>query len=349
MLAVFAALFNGTFSSIQKHPRIALLNPQPQLLSGYVCLGASLSCFCILPFLSLLDAKLKFNPLGMLSGCLFVGAVCFTFLAIPRLGLAMASSVWSGCALITAFAWGVAGPSPVGSTPKSWAGSVLAVVLLLMGILGIVFHEQIATRVCGASKGEQELVKNSTDFQDASVTDDDLAKVLEACQPLLAQTPKDSSHVVGLCLAFLSGVLGGSVNVPSTMSQRYGTALNGVETLLSFGIGTFLSNGLLMITFFVMPKARDQTNGIACRSLLLPGIISGSMWIIGNVCSIYAKTGISVAVAQPLLQCSLLFSGMLGIFVFKEIAGVARISAFFVSALLLLSGTLLFGVFGPKG
>jgi glucose uptake protein GlcU len=73
------------------------------------------------------------------------------------------------------------------------------------------------------------------------------------------------------------------------------------------------------------------------------------VWNLGNICSVYANAAISFAVAQPLMQCALLISGILGIFVFKEIKGVKRIVTFFAFAGVLLGGAVLLALFGPKG
>ena len=95
--------------------------PHPIIFNSFVGLGVVVSSICVMPFLHLLEADLKFNPLGSLSGharahtrthvrtharpharmsgrtrlfgsMLFVGATLFSFLAIPRLGLAIAQA-----------------------------------------------------------------------------------------------------------------------------------------------------------------------------------------------------------------------------------------------------------------
>ena len=132
--------------------------------------------------------------------------------------------------------------------------------------------------------------------------------------------------------------------------RSYGETLVGLETMPSFGVGT-LCMGLIVPVIYFKVIDRDalrMTGGFHWRALWLPGLVSGSIWNLGNVCSVYANDIISFAVAQPLMQCALLVSGILGIFVFKEIKGRSNIITFFTFAVVLLLGALLLALFGPS-
>lgn len=47
------------------------------------------------------------TPWGMLSGILFVASTGCTFFAIDKLGISVASAMWSGTAIIASFTWGI--------------------------------------------------------------------------------------------------------------------------------------------------------------------------------------------------------------------------------------------------
>lgn len=340
ILAIASAVCNGSFAAAQKAPPVQRAAPHPIIFNSFVGLGVVVSSICVMPFLHLLEADLKFNPLGSLSGMLFVGATLFSFLAIPRLGLAIAQGTWGGAALLTAFLWGVLGPEPVGKEPKSWPGSLGGVLLLVTGILGMVFHAEIARVTCG---------KQNTD-REASLLDDGPPQDLELKSTTDEQEregKRGPGFVLGIVFAISVGLFGGSVNVPSAMTAKSGVELKGVETLPSFGIGTLIA-GLLVPVIYFKVIDRQAELGLDFRALTLPGILSGTIWNLGNLCSVYANDGISFAVAQPMMQCALLVSGMLGIFVFKEIRGGANILTFFVFAAVLLGGAAVLAVYGPS-
>jgi len=366
LLALASAICNGSFAAAQKLPSVQKANPHPIIFNSFVCFGVVISSLVTMPFLPLLGTELKFNLLASLSGALFVGAILCSFLAIPHLGLAMAQGIWGGSALMVAFLWGVLGPSPIGAVPSSWTGSLLGVLLLMIGILGMVFHEPLAALCCGKTNDDEfrqlPLVPSSDNrsHEDGSYTgnngnraeeEQQRTSIINSSNSKTIPAPRNSTNrLLGIVYALLTGVFGGSVNAPSTLTKIYGTPLNGIETLPSFGLGAMVVGLLVPLIYFklVDTKALELTGGIHFKTLCLPGLISGSVWNIGNICSVYANADISFAVAQPLMQCALLISGILGIFVFKEIKGVKIIVTFFVFAGVLLGGAALLALFGPK-
>ena len=375
LLALASAVCNGSFAAASKLPSVQKANPHPIIFNSFVCFGVVISSLITMPFLPLLGTELKFNYLASLSGALFVGAILCSFLAIPHLGLAMAQGIWGGAALMVAFLWGVLGPAPIGATPSSWTGSLVGVLLLMVGIIGMVFHEPVSELVCGntdddrASRSLLSSSGNSSD-EDGSDTNHYLRKEsldlesepgaeeeqrttsVDRSNPQNTSGPRNVKHrLLGIVYALLTGVFGGSVNAPSALTKIYGTPLNGIETLPSFGLGAMVVGLLVPLVYFkcVDTTALTLTGGIHFKTLWLPGLISGTVWNLGNICSVYANAAISFAVAQPLMQCALLISGILGIFVFKEIKGVKRIVTFFAFAGVLLGGAVLLALFGPKG
>jgi len=74
------------------------------------------------------------------------------------------------------------------------------------------------------------------------------------------------------------------------------------------------------------------------------GVASGAWWNIGNACAIYGIIGLGYAVAYSLVQTALFVSGLLGIFVYREIRGAA-IGVFFASGAVLTLGAVLLAVY----
>ena len=83
------------------------------------------------------------------------------------------------------------------------------------------------------------------------------------------------------------------------------------------------------------------------NATLLPGLIGGVMWNIGNICSIYAADSpLGLAVGFPLAQCALMVAGLWGIFYFREMRGARPIALFFISGGVLICGAALMAVYG---
>lgn len=77
-----------------------------------------------------------------------------------------------------------------------------------------------------------------------------------------------------------------------------------------------------------------------------PAFLSGAFWNIGNMASIVATEKLGLTVGFPLTQCALLVGGLWGVFYFREIVDPHKIGAFFCSAVILLAGAALLGLYG---
>lgn len=240
------------------------------------------------------------------------------------------------------FGWGAFGPAGVkGTVDHAW-GSALSIILILGGVVGII-------RSFGMSSDER-----STEVRASSAL----------------------GFARGILFALITGFAGGSILVPLSYAPE---SLQEIAFLPSFGIGVFL----LALVFergeaYYCDRAEDYDplNRISVgvpfhlNAAVVYGILSGIIWNLGNVCSIYAmKSGLSYGVAYPILQCALgmsrsdatssckcfiinscctVFSGLWGILFFKEITGRKAIVWFTLSAGTVIIGAFLLGLFGPK-
>jgi glucose uptake protein GlcU len=61
--------------------------------------------------------------------------------------------------------------------------------------------------------------------------------------------------------------------------------------------------------------------GLAADVAAGPGIFSGAIWNLGNICSVVAvqDPGVGLAIAYPIMQCGLFVAGLWGIFLHKEL------------------------------
>lgn len=116
--AVLSAVFNGSFAAIsklvpQQHPFIF-----NALLGVGVFLSSALFGLLVVPLAcgQALTASFDVDPVAALSGVLLGGATTFSFLAIPRIGLALAQGIWGGTAITVSFLWGEP-PGPVRTPP----------------------------------------------------------------------------------------------------------------------------------------------------------------------------------------------------------------------------------------
>lgn len=94
--------------------------------------------------LSWIPARKVFSAWGVVSGCLFVLSAACAVTSISLIGLAAATGVWCGVAVLTSFAWGVL---VAGDEVEHMWQAAAALALILAGIGGI---------AASAANGSQE-------------------------------------------------------------------------------------------------------------------------------------------------------------------------------------------------
>jgi hypothetical protein len=157
---------------------------------------------------------------------------------------------------------------------------------------------------------------------------------------------KVSKRYLGMASAAFCGLYGGSVMAP----MKYSTAnTKGTHYLLSFAIGAMIVNialWLLRYLYFAFhyqswTDAYVQLPSFHLRKMWLVGGTSGILWSIGNFFSLISVFYLGEGVGYPLVQTSILISGLWGLFYFKEIQGAARITKWLLSSVLTVCGILL--------
>lgn len=324
LIAALSSFFNGSFPACSRIPAVEL---DPVVFNGLVCLGVFLSSLLVPAIASV---PYVFTTGGLLGGVLFVFAALFSFLAIPRCGLATAQAVWSCSAILVSFAWGAFGPSEVAAPVKDLTGSLVAVLLLVAGAFIAVSSGPIAKALLPGDEAA------AAPEQLAAGADDEASDGGEA---------DASSRVLGLLFALSVGLFGGSVLVPFKFVPPEAA---GLAALPSFGLGALLAGAAVTAVYWKAIKNEPGAPAVPVDALGA-GVLSGLVWNLGNTCSIVAQSppfSLAYGLAYPILQCALFFGGLWGIFVFKEIQGNA-IGVFWAGAALLAGGIVVLSQYGP--
>ena len=123
----------------------------------------------------------------------------------------------------------------------------------------------------------------------------------------------------------------------------------GVRYLISFAIGASIVTVGLWVMRFLYYCKKYESVGAAYRNLpsfhfrkmWVAGATCGLLWSIGNFFSLYSVYYLGEGVGYPLVQTSILVSGLWGIFYFKEVQGRERISLWLLSSLSTIAGIIL--------
>jgi len=329
LLATLSAFFNGSFAACAKLTKSPI---DPILFTFYNSIGVLFSSFLVtplLPFLSELPddsiyragaANWTFTYLGIIGGFLYIAANILLFAAVKFIGIGIGQGVFGGAAILVSFLWGVL---VLGDTVDSLGIAVLSLATLLLGIVGIALNDVVGDRIFGTKRdGEDPLLRVEPDENNVS------------------NEYTSSSFVTGILCALGVGLFGGSLLVPLSFVKNDNS---GLDFLPSLAIGCIFASTIVMIGYYGFFQ-RMSPLGLMTLDGFLLGALSGIIWNAGNICSIFAITGIGYATAYPIFQCGLFFAGLWGIFVFKEVTDKNHILVFFCSAFVLFGGAVLLSI-----
>jgi len=310
--------------------------PDPILFNCMLCVGVFLSSVLVIASFPFVDGgiSLVWTWWGALAGSLLVLATLFSFVAVPRIGLAVASATWSCSSIIVAFCWGAIGPEKVSKPMQSPAGSVIAICCLILGVLTLINSSFLAQSCFGAgtivsARGEVDL-----DGQE------------ELNSPEQSSEQGKVTKVSGLASALLVGLFGGSILVPASFTR---SAAHGFALLPSFGAGALVMGTAIGVIYVGVSRGSvDLRKELQCDTVSY-GIIAGFLWNLGNIAQVAAMQywNMPYGISYPILQCGLIVSGFWGIYYFKEVRSVKAIMVFWMGVAIVIFGVTLLGFFGP--
>eukprot|EP00656_Telonema_subtile_P004427 TRINITY_DN12014_c0_g1_i2.p1 TRINITY_DN12014_c0_g1~~TRINITY_DN12014_c0_g1_i2.p1 ORF type:complete len:255 (+),score=79.55 TRINITY_DN12014_c0_g1_i2:87-851(+) len=220
---------------------------------------------------------------------------------------------------------------------------------LLFGVVGIAFCKELTDKIwlpCFenanfSNEKTESLLEPERNTSNTEASDDEYIQMDDANDTVDEATKptrqKKKPKSLGIIFALMVGLAGGTVLVPAHyVPDKYA----GLAFVPSQGIGAGIFAIIVPVIYFASTGELTKM-GVAdlkLGSCFLPGLLSGLVWNIGNIASIWAIPRLGYSVAYPILQCALLFSALWGVFVFKEITRAKTYTILFVSGVILLGG-----------
>ncbi|KAJ5068547.1 transmembrane protein [Anaeramoeba ignava] len=160
--------------------------------------------------------------------------------------------------------------------------------------------------------------------------------------------------IIGILSAITCGLLNGSMMVPLSYVP---SESNGIIYIVSFGIGTIIVTPIVFFIFYFIGIIRNKCNptkkpflklsDLKIKKAMIPGMISGIFWSLGNFFATYATLSpLGMSQGFSLTQLAVVVAALWGIFVFKEISGKKNLIIFSSVAITTLVFAMLLGIYG---
>lgn len=201
--------------------------------------------------------------------------------------------------------------------------------------------EQPAPRSAPLTALEMESLLQST--QEETSTIPDKKNIISLFNGDIVLTRRQA----GLIAAAFNGLWGGTNLVPLHFAAQAG--YGGPSYLLSFACGSLVITIHLWLIRFLYELYRLDGEWSAAynalpsfhlRQMWFQGALSGFLYSLGKFMSIISVTYLGQGVGYSFTQCSMLVSGLWGIFKFEEIKGRERITNWFFFAVTAVIGIL---------
>lgn len=338
----------------------------PLVFQSHKTLWVLLTSLLVVPF-----APVRLSPWGIVSGLFWVPAGVAAVVSVKhvgtpaprrlhcavdahadehRAGLGVGQGVWSSLIVLVSFTWGaVVFQEPL----QSVVGSLASVVALAAGIFGmavIAAPQQTSTpRAANAKYLQLAVQRDGTEAVDMEGSCDDGAGGAPAASGVYAEAsvvttravpPCGLSHrAFGLLAAVFNGVWGGSNMVPLKLVGGGDSPPAGIEYVFSFAFGSALVTAVMWMALVAARKLRGEPLPVLhSRVMLVPGMIAGCLWSIGNFCAIVAVLSLGEGIGYSAVQSSIIVSGLWGLFWYREVAGRRRRGMWLAAALLATGG-----------
>ncbi len=331
-----AVLSFGSFAVPLRNKDFVEANVHPIVLQSYFTASIFLTSFISLGFV-----EWQFNWWGWLGAGLWLTASLMSFVAIAHIGIAVPQAVWSGVTIIVSFMWGsIFFKENVTSLPLA----VVALFFLCLGVTGCsLCSMQIEVYLpsflrCLYCLPIFQRIGDLNINQIISSDEDDTVHSTSS-----SASPSRLTWFIGLTASVLVGIPNGSMMIPTRIDGVPG----GLAYLMSFSTGVFVFTAFILLSFVIFTFiVKREAVKFHLRAALIPGLLAGLLWSIGNFASIYAVKYLGLTIGFPLTQMALVVSGLWGIFFYREVNRRSAIVMFFVSAAIILLGAALLSLYG---
>jgi hypothetical protein len=211
-------------------------------------------------------------------------------------------------------------------------------MLNYVGIVLILFSTIFFVIITPNLKKKEEEVEKSDPFIVKKIVVDNVKKL-----DFLDSLSDPKKKMLGISGAILSGIFYGNMSNPTRFIQdNYPeVSMNNLDHVLSFQMGILLTSVLFFLAYCVQKKNKPDIN----KEIIMPGIISGTLWGIANILLFLSITLISESIARPITATGAkIVSSSVGVIVYREIKGYKNLISLFIGFFISTIGIILFAL-----
>lgn len=258
-----------------------------------------------------------FQPLAMVGGVLWCTGNILAAPIINMIGLGLGLLIWGTTNLVVGWASGNFGL--FGIKQQTVALPVLNYLGVIFSIASICVFVLVKPELNEQKKRlseTQSLINSSNETPtielQSQVNESNQQSILDKLSPL-------QKRILGMFLSVVSGVFYGVNFNPPQYLIDHGGPKDGIDYIFSHFCGIFLTSSFYLIVYAAVKKNRPSLS----PEIVLPGMCSGFIWAIAQICFFIANSRLQMVVVFPIVSTGPgLVASLWGVFAFREIRGL---------------------------
>jgi len=262
-----------------------------------------------------------------IGGAIWATGVVLVVPTLELIGIGLGTLVWASSEMVVGWATGHYGL--FGTTMEKYSSRFLNTLGVLLVGLSLVLYVSIKpspakndnySRALSSRISSKETFPE--EFLEQPLLNGGATLIREERDPISKASDSETKHrTLGVFQALLIGLFSGFHLVPTERTIDHGGDSHPLHYMFSNSIGIITVSTLFMSMYLCSCKIFEKKCWME-PGLIFPGLASGCLWALGEMGRLLANQSLGLSVNFPIITTGKsLFASLLGVFVFKEIAG----------------------------
>jgi glucose uptake protein GlcU len=227
----------------------------------------------------------KFEPLAMLGGFLWCTGNVMVVQIVKMIGLGLGLLLWGSSNLI-----------------MGWCSGTFGLFGLTANKANVPWLNYLGFVLAVASSAIYIFVKSEGTPQKRLEEDPEYKSLINEEQDIAGSSWVDKlsdkqKRIVGIVLSLISGIFYGVNFDPPTYVMDHGGSKNGLDYVFSHFCGIYITSTL----YFLIYCAAMRSKPILYPQIVLPGILTGGLWALADICWFVANAQLGLNTAFPII------------------------------------------------
>ena len=223
----------------------------------------------------------------------------------------------------------------------------MGIALIVVSFIAYLLIKPETSNKVETNSNRNQLINTESTEQIIKKEDEEHNETTVSKRDFFDNLPTLVKRILGISLSIFSGLMYGQANTPVTYVRNnypnyYPDASdNALDHIFSYYTGILCSS----IIYFIIYCIAKRNNPILYPKTILPGLVSGIMWGLANLCLFFSVNALNQAISYP-ISCSgpPIVASLWGVLLYREIKGLKNLIFLMIGFAISITGSVLTGL-----